>query len=310
MRAPTGDQYVITRQTPAGEAEAVITQVAASLRGYRVGGIDLTEPYPEDSTPPSGLGIVLVPWPNRVADGRWTLDGETQQLALTEPDRDNAIHGLLRYAPYTLIDHADDTVELAASVFPQLGYPFHLETSVRYALVDDGLTVTHTIVNVGAGRAPVAAGAHPYLKIGDVPTADLTLRVDAATHFEVDDRLNVVAEHPVDGTEYDLRAGRRVGDLDLDDGWGSVRVVDGRSSHSLTAPDGRSVAMWGDAAVGWVQVYTSRSLKTPTAGEVAIAIEPMTAPTNGLNSGTGLTWLEPGERWSVSWGIRHEGFGA
>ncbi len=39
---------------------------------------------------------------------------------------------------------------LAATVWPQSGYPFLLETQVRYELVDDGLTVTHRIRNRSA----------------------------------------------------------------------------------------------------------------------------------------------------------------
>lgn len=308
MRAPTGEQFELTRRTAAGVAHAVVTEVAASLRQYSVGGIDLTEPYPESATPPSGIGIVLVPWPNRVANGRWEHDGVAHQLALTEPDRQNAIHGLLRYTPYTVAERRDDSITLAATVFPQAGYPFLLDTSVRYELVDDGLTVTHTIRNASAADAPVAVGTHPYFKIGDVATADLTLTLRAATHFEVDARLNVVAEHPVDGTDYDLRAGKRVGELFLDDGWGGVQIADGRGEQTLTAPDGRTVSMWSDENFGYVQVYTSRSLNTLAEGEMAIAIEPMTAPTNALNSGTGLTWLAPGATWSVRWGIRHTGF--
>lgn len=37
----------------------------------------------------------------------------------------------------------------------------------------------------------------------------------------------------------------------------------------------------------------------------AIALEPMTAPPNALNSGTDLIWLEPGVSWSGSWGVRY-----
>ncbi|MCX7523366.1 aldose 1-epimerase family protein [Microbacterium sp. STN6] len=308
MRAPTGEQFELTRQTPAGEARAVITEVAASLRQFTLGGVDLTEPYPQNATPPSGVGIVLVPWPNRVKDGRWQLNGQTQQLDLTEPDRDNAIHGLLRYSPYTAGERSASAVTLHATVFPQAGYPFLLDTSVTYEIVDDGLTVTHTITNAGTEAAPVAVGTHPYFKIGDVPTADLTITVRADTHFEVDDRLNIVGEHPVEGTKYDLRGGKRVGDLTLDDGWADVTITDGRGEQTLTAPDGRTVSMWSDEHFGYVQVFTSRSLPTLADGEVAIAIEPMTAPTNALNTGRSLTWLEPGDTWTVRWGMRHTGF--
>ena len=31
----------------------------------------------------------------------------------------------------------------------------------------------------------------------------------------------------------------------------------------------------------------------------------MTAPPDALNSGTDLIWLEPGESWSGSWGVRY-----
>jgi len=308
MRAPTGEQYELTKQTAAGDARAIITEVAAGLRHYSVGGIDLTHSFDEDATPPSGCGIVLVPWPNRVKDGRWDLNGKPQQLSLTEPDRDNAIHGLLRYSPYTLVERTDSAITLAATVFPQAGYPFLLDTSVRYELVDDGLAVTHTLVNQGNADAPVAVGTHPYFTIGDVATADLTLTLNAATHFTVDDRLNVIEEHPVDGTEYDLRSGARVGDLHLDDGWGGVVITDGQAAQTLTAPDGRTVSMYSDAHFGYVQVYTSRDLAGMPEGDMAIAIEPMTAPTNALNSGRDLTWLAPQETWSVSWGVRHSGF--
>ena len=309
MRAPTGDQYELTCETPNGQARAVVTQVAAGIRSYSVGGIDVTEPFDESSTPPGGCGIVLVPWPNRVKDATWWLRDESgsvseQRLAVTEPARGNAIHGLLRYAPYLLVMRGRDSVTLSATVYPQLGYPFLLDTTVRYTLGAEGLTVEHTIVNAGEHDAPVAIGAHPYLKIGGVNTADLVLRLDAATHFDVDERMNVVDEHPVEGTEYDLRAGQRVGDLKLDHGFGGVQHHDGRAEHSITAPDGRSVTLWADESFGYAQAFTNRSFATLPAGEVALAVEPMTAPANALNSGQGLQWLSPGETFKAQWGIR------
>lgn len=308
MRAPTGDQYELTCETPDGQARAVITQVAAGIRSYAVGGVDVTEPFDESSTPPGGCGIVLVPWPNRVKDATWWWRDESgsvteQKLAVTEPTRGNAIHGLLRYSPYLLVMRTKDSVTLSATVYPQLGYPFLLDTTVRYALSAEGLTVEHTIVNAGTRDAPVAVGAHPYLKVGGVDTADLVLRLDASTHFEVDDRMNVVDEHPVEGTEYDLRDGRRVGDLKLDDGFGGVQHEAGRAEHSLTAPDGRSVTLWGDESFGFVQAFTNRSFSALPSGSVAVAVEPMTAPANALNSGQALRWLSPGETFKARWGI-------
>jgi aldose 1-epimerase len=308
MRAPTGDQYELALSAGGHALTATITQVAAGIRELRIDGIDLTEPFPLDVTPPSGCGIVLVPWPNRVKDGTWEHDGQTRRLALTEPARGNAIHGLLRYRPYVVTEQTTSSVTQSAAIFPELGYPFQLETSVRHELTEHGLRVTHTIENAGATSAPVAIGAHPYLKIGGVPTGDLTVTVDAATHLDVDDRLNVVGESAVDGTRFDLRGGRRIADLDLDDGFADVAIRDGRAEHVVSAPDGRAVTLWGDENFGYVQVFTPRGFATATASDVALAVEPMTAPANALNTGRGVRWLAPGESWTASWGIRPSGF--
>jgi aldose 1-epimerase len=304
MRAPTGEQFRLTRSTPLGLAEATIVEVAASIREFRIGGVELTEPYGEFSPPPFACGIVLVPWPNRIEDGVWTLDGVKQQLDLTEPDLHNAIHGLLRNTAYRVVEQAEDSVTLGATVFPQHGYPFLLETSVRHALVDDGMVVTHRITNETDQPAPVGIGAHPFFSIGDVPTGDLTLTVHAGSRFPVDERLLPSAEIPVDGTEYDLRGGRTVSELDLDDAFGDVQPVD-QVTATLAAPDGRTVSLWQDENFPYVQVFTTNKFPRGTSLVTAIAIEPMTAPADAFNSGQSLRWLNPGETWQASWGIRY-----
>jgi aldose 1-epimerase len=304
MRAPTGEQFRLTRSTPLGLAEAVIVEVAASIREFRIGTVELTEPYGEFSLPPFADGIVLVPWPNRIEDGVWELDGARQQLDITEPDKHNAIHGLLRFARYLVVERAEGSVTLGATIFPQHGYPFLLETSVRHELTDDGMTVTHRITNQSDLPAPVAIGTHPFFQIGDVPTEDLTLTVHAGTRFPVDERLNPSSEIAVDGTDYDLRAGRRVADINLDDAFGDVKPVN-QVTAELTAPDGRSVALWQDENFPYVQIFTTRRFPRGTGFVTAIAMEPMTAPANAFNSGQSLKWLNPGETWQAAWGIRY-----
>jgi len=309
MTLPTGEQFLLETSTASGDLQATITAVAAGIRTLSINGIDLVPPYGEDQAPPMGAGIVLAPWPNRIRDGRWTHEGVTRQLAITEPARNNAIHGLLRYTEYAASARERDSVTLRAVIYPQLGYPFLLGTAVHYELVSDGLQVTHFVENLGVESAPVAIGSHPYLKIGGVPTADLTLRLDAASHIEVDDRLLPTGEVPVDGTEWDFREGRRVGDVDLDDAFGELASEDGQVLHTLTAPDGRSVSIWADDEFDYVQVFTTREFPGED-GDVAIAVEPMTAPAEAFNSGRGLRWLDPGEEWQLTWGIRFDGFSA
>ena len=233
------------------------------------------------------------------------LDGKKQQLDITEVARGNALHGLLRNAPYTVVARDDSSIELAATVFPQHGYPFLVETSVRYELLDDGLRVTHTATNRTDAAAPVAFGVHPFFRLGDVPVGELVFTSGATTRFAVDDRLNPTGEVSVAGTDYDLSGGRPVSELQLDDAFGGFTPEDGVITTRLSAPDGRAVTIWQQAEWQWLQVYTTDIFPKAEGLATAIAIEPMTAPPDAFNSGLGVRWLATDESWSTSWGVTY-----
>lgn len=304
MRAPTGDQHTIEHEAGGRHFRATVTELAATLRELTIDGEHLVEPFAEDARPAKGQGIVLAPWPGRTAGATWQLDGAPQRLAITEVATGNAIHGLLRYTPYTLVDRTPSSVRLAATIYPQLGFPFVIETTVEYALGDDGLTVTHTATNVGDGRAPWACGAHPYLAVGRTAAEQLTLRVPASSVLTTDDRMIPTGTRPVadrDGT--DLRRGRLLGELDLDAGFTDVQHEGGRAVSTLTDPAGRGTAIWQDEAFGCIVVFTPRDFPAVDGVRQVAAVEPMSAPANALNSGEGLAWLEPGASWRGTWGI-------
>jgi aldose 1-epimerase len=300
----TGTPLVIER----GAVRAELGTVAALLRSLTVEGAALVEHTPEDQPPAFGNGIVLVPWPNRVRDGRWTLDGEQQQLDLTEVARGGALHGLLRFTDYAVRDQAPDAVTLGALIAPQHGWPFLLDTWVRYALEPDGITVTHGVRNLSRRRAPWAVGTHPFLRVGDVPVEQLTLTAPAATYFVVDERLNPTAEEPV-AAEVDLRSPRNVGELELDTAYGTLSHASpagGRGDSAwLEAPDGSRTTLWQDLDWGYLQVFTTDEFPRDGIPGRAVAVEPMTAPPDALNSGQSLIWLEPDASWEGSWGLRY-----
>ncbi|RFA10008.1 aldose epimerase [Subtercola boreus] len=312
MKPLTGEQFAIEYERGDGRrSTAIVTELAAALRELFLDGVESVEPHSENELPPMGSGLLLVPWPNRIAGARWELDGKPQQLDRTEPATGNATHGLVRNTAYRLTARTANSITLDATVFPQHGYPFRVDTSVQYVLDENGLTVIHSLTNESAAAAPVAVGAHPYFRVGDVPVGELVATVDAATRFEVDAVAIPTREVPVDGTGFDLRGGRPVGELDIDSGFGGVGIHDGRAVHSVTAPDGSATEVWGDENFRFVQFYTPRNFPrgtvtpaNPTPGQ-AVAIEPMTAPANAFNTGLGLRWLEPGETWRLQWGIRH-----
>ncbi len=291
---PTGIQVALRR----GDVTAQIAQVGASLRELKVGGIDLVSTYPLDQPTPVCAGVVLAPWPNRVRDGVWIDEGTERQLAITEPKLGNASHGLLRFTAYD-VEQTDDAAILRAHIVPQTGYPYLVETSVTYMLTDQGVEVTHALTNLSADPAPVALGIHPFPTIGGVDPHDLVLRVPAATALTADDRKIPTGSEPADPA---LRSGVRLGDVDLDTAFTDLdRDDDGRVRVSLTAPDGRRVTVWLGPGFDYAQVFTTTT-KFPGL-DLAVAIEPMTAPANAFNSGDGLRRLAPDETWILHWGI-------
>jgi len=305
-RPATGRPYEIRH----GAAVARVGEVAAVLREFSVGGVHFTEVWDDDEVPPMGCGIVLVPWPNRVADGRWNYQGAVQKLDITDLSNGNAIHGLLRNTAYQPVSVQDDAVTLAASIYPQHGYPFILDTEVRYVLSDDGLSVTHRLTNAGTAAAPFGVGAHPYLRVGEHPVGELVITVSGGAYARTDERSIPVAVEPVDGTPMDLRSGVRLGELEADVALTGFAVSDGRVQHRLAAPDGTGLVLWADEAFGWAQVYAPPNFPGPGKPNQrkAIAVEPMTCGVNALNTGRDLIWLEPGDTWSASWGLHPTGF--
>lgn len=300
----TASQSIPLRHPGAkGEVLAEVELVGGGLRALSLGGVDLIETYPEDRRPPFCAGAVLFPWPNRVRSGNWTQRGVSHELPNTEPALGNANHGLVLDQPFTLERRTPDTVDLAASVGPQPGYPFQVTLRLMYRLTYAGIEVDVEVTNESSWPAPVAFGAHPYLRIGDCPTAELALQVAAHTRIEVDEQLIPVRVSRVAGSDLDFRQPRRIGNAELNTCLGDIDLVDGRRRIVLAAPDGREVELWASADFGYVQIYTCPQYPRAEGDTRSLAIEPMTAPADALNSGTGLLWLAPEEVASMSWGI-------
>jgi aldose 1-epimerase len=294
----TGEQLQITH----GPASAVINPVGAGLRAFEVGGTPYSETYADE--PPMGAGVVLVPWPNRVAGATWTLDGETQRLEVSEAIRGNAIHGLVRRAPWSVVSHEASEITLRVAVDGAPGWPFPFHTTVTYSLSDDGLTIAHTVGNDSERDMPFGVGTHPYPRPGNVDIDDCVLTLAARTVLPVDlETLNPNGE-PIDvtGTDYDFGKGRPLRDVELDTAFGGCEPgPDGLVRHSVIAADGTGVEVWAEPVYRWVQVFTTGDF--PGKSTRAVAIEPMTCPPDALNSGVDLVWLKPGESWAGRWGI-------
>lgn len=301
--AATGTQFTLRR----GGATAVVTALAAGLRHYDRGGVELVESYPLDTIAPGAAGITLAPFANRVDGGLWELDGAPQQLDITEVPRNNAIHGLLRNTGYQALESSEGHVLLEAVIHPQHGYPILARHQVRYELGAGGeLRVAQTLINDSARPAPFVLGAHPYFTIGGVAPEELAITLNAEEYLTASERMIPTGTVPVSG-KFDLRAGRPVPESLMDTAFTSLVTDDGVARHTLSAPDGRSVGLWHDGSVSHVHVYITEDFP---GRSLAIAMEPMTGPANAFNSGDGLRWLAPGESFTMNWGIVSDGIQA
>ncbi|WP_119698684.1 aldose 1-epimerase family protein [Microbacterium halotolerans] len=285
--------------------EAVIASIGASLRQLRYEGRDLVVPFEADEVRPGYRGTTLAPWPNRVVEGAYEFGGQRHQLALTEPERGQALHGLLCWADFSERFADSDRVELAAIIEPQAGYPFRIEVTVEYRVGPDGLRQTVTARNVGADTAPWGTGPHPYLVAGDGRVDDWTLTLPASQVLTVTpDRLSPVAVEPISAhSEWDFRTPRAIDAVFIDHAFTGLERMDRIAEVRLEAPGGTGVAMAWDERCPWVQVHTADTPDAAATHRIGLAVEPMTCPPDAFNSGTDLVVLEPGDAHAASWRI-------
>ncbi|MEU4289436.1 aldose 1-epimerase family protein [Kribbella sp. NPDC026596] len=280
---PSGEQWTIE----AGGYEATVVSVGGGLRGLTYDGRPVLLGYGEDEPAHAGIGQHMFPWPNRITDGKYSFEDIDQQLYLTEPARQNAIHGLTRWANWSRVDGDAASVEAGHRLHGQPGYPHQLDLRLGYRLSDDGLTVTATATNVGSSDAPYGYGTHPYLSVGRV-IDECVLEFSAAEWLEVSpERMMPIGLAPVDGSPYDFRSGRAIGGLEIDNTF--TGLGGGSWSVTLSDPDSGARAVLS-SDTPWLQLYTGAAI-----GRTALAVEPMTCPPNAFITGQNLVVLKPGE---------------
>jgi aldose 1-epimerase len=298
---PSGKQFLLHL----GDQTAVITEVGAGLRSYTVGDREALDGYGVEEMCTSARGQTFIPWPNRIADGRYRFQERDHELPLSEPHAHNAIHGLTRWSTWRLAHANRQAVSLQLDLHPQPGYPFTLRCELAYGLSASGLSVRTRATNTGDVTCPYATGAHPYLSLGCGPIDELSLRVPANCYYPTDERGIPTGRRRVDDGPHDLRRLRRIGDLQLDTAFTDLdRDECGGSSVTVCAPDGAATTLWMDAVYGYVEIFTGDSIPDVARRRQGLGVEPMTAAPNAFQTGDGLISLEPGESHTAIWELR------
>ncbi len=307
MSPASGTQHTLR----AGDYEAVIASVGASLRCIRLAGRELVLPFDADEVRPGYRGVTLAPWPNRIVDGVYDFDGVRHQAPLTEPQRGHALHGLVAWLDFDAIDKSASHVTLAATIVPQPAYPWRVRIETTYALGHDGLTQTVRAVNESDEDVPFGTGPHPYLVAGPASLDEWTLSLPADQVLTVTpDRLAPVGLEGVgdEADRFDFRDPRVIGEVALDHAFTGLSYTEGLATVTLTDPSGVGVGFTWGAECGWVQVYTGDlpSGRTEDGHRAGVAVEPMTCGPDAFNDArypfdTGLLRLSPGCESVASW---------
>jgi len=288
---PTGEQYTISH----GRFAAVVTEVGASLRSLTVDGQEWLWTFGEDEAPSASQGRQLLPWPNRIRDGRYSFDGVEYQLPITEVPRHTALHGLNDGFAWQLVSHTDTAVVQRHTFHPEAGWPGTLTATITQSVSDDGLRVLVDVTNKGDAAVPYGYGVHPYFAFKDVD--DLILELPFKSELQVDeDRLLPVGLATV-SRDNDFRTPRVLGGTVFDTAFACPTGQDWTAR--VVGPD-HTVEVWADHTLPWVQVYTRPERD-------AIAVEPMTCGPDAFNKGQthdGLIVVEPGGSHVATWGVR------
>ncbi|WP_137845866.1 aldose 1-epimerase family protein [Microbacterium sp. 2FI] len=296
----------------AGDYEAVIASVGATLRSLTYDGRDLVVPFEADEVRPAHRGATLAPWPNRVVDGKYAFGGVERQLALSEPARSHALHGLATWLDFEAIDKGPDHVTLAAVIPAQTAYPWRIIVTTTFSLGPDGLTQSVTARNDSESPAPWGTGPHPYLVAGAGRVDEWTLELPAELVLAVTpDRLIPTDVAAVDADEperFDFREARLIATAEIDHAYtGLIRDADGTATVRVTDAAGHGVEMSWDAACPWVQIHTADK-PDPDSSRIGLAVEPMTCAPDAFNADAypydaGLIVIEPEASATASWRI-------
>ncbi|MQY36747.1 hypothetical protein SRB17_47490 [Streptomyces sp. RB17] len=320
-----GGEPTLIVSAPDDSTRVVLARRGATLLSWqaRLGSAgrlkELTDGYRDEKELLSQDGVragLMVPFTNRIADGRYRYDGHDHDLLPGRYGDRLIYHGFAREAPFELV-RATTTADSArlllhtTSIRPgrHPGYPFALDLEAEYTIGERGLSIEIRATNVGDTTAPYAAGWHPYFTLSR-PIDDLVLQIPARTVIRTDPSLIPLpgedALLPLDDCPgMDFRAPKRVGDAVIDACYADLTPgPDGRIETVLTNPaTGEELRVWQYG--GFMHVFTGDTLARDQ--RTSIALEPVETMTDAFNRpehAAALT-LEPGKRREFSLGVAY-----
>lgn len=234
------------------------------------------------------MGTSMGRFVNRIAGGRFTVDGVTYQAP--QNDAGNTLHGGddgFDRRMWELLDASEDAATLAlTSPDGDMGFPGELRVTARFSVRHDTLAVHYEATT--SAPTPVNLSTHPYFNLAGDGSGSIgahELQVHGGHFMPVDPNgLPCGVAHPVTDTPFDLRAGRVLADVVGSDhpqivlrrGLDHNFVIDGegmRPCAVLSCAQTRTALTIVSNQPG-LQVYTGGHFDGTTASAEGVAYEP------------------------------------
>lgn len=243
-------------------------------------GVDILRPMTAEAIA-SGKGnnaalYPLVPYSNRIRDGRLAFGGETIQLARNWPGVGHPMHGDGWAQDWEVVASDRTSTEIAylhERAGPG-GWPFRYRARQHYRLDEDALAITISIENLEDRPVPAGIGLHPFF----ARDPDCTLTCATAFAWRADAEVLPVERIPVPAN-WDFAAGRRPNGVALDN------CFDGWDGHATIAWPARRLKLDLDASPPFRHLV----IYTPP-GQSFFCAEPV----SHANGQVGLAALAPG----------------
>ncbi len=265
----------------AGDYQAKIVTVGAGIASLTHRGRHMVIPHHPEEMPLAHLGKVLIPWPNRISGGTYHHDGKALQPAINDRTGNTAIHGLLAWVNWQIVEQSATSVTLAAFLPPSYGYPFMLSCEVTYQLNEEtGLSARILTHNIGDVAAPYGAGVHPYLTCNLHSVDECELQLPTNEQFDVKTSTLTTIK------ALDFLTRRTIAATGIDH---TFRVLKSTTPWQVTLAH-PELTVWLRSTQPWLQIYSGEKLERK-----GLAVEPMSCPPDALNSGIDVVQLKPGE---------------
>lgn len=295
-RTPFGDTYLLKLNNPdTGEFANIIPEVGAALHQVCLACDKATYPLlwvPDDAKQffLEGLaqyhGALLMPFIDRVENGKFTFEGVEYVLPCNDPDTKNALHGFMNQKAFQEITQSCDENEASVLLScgyegDHSGYPFTFLATISYTLSRKGFHCITKIQNKGSCNIPVGMGWHPYFKLKG-NSSDYSISIPATTSFfTTDNYINRGERLPFNQENQFLPLTNF-----------TFNVFELRSEDKVSKTILRNNSDDLDiqlicSGYPFLQLYL-------VSGK-AVAIEPVTCIGNAFNNGVGLKVLTPEE---------------